>query len=548
MWEKASSFISIARWILFIYALLFILYPLAYLVVYVVSPRSISEIFYFLTSELFLSSLRNSLWVSLATTFLATLIGLPYAYFLHRYDIPLKRIVVPATFMPTMVPPFVGALSIIFLFGRFGTINLILLDLNIINRPINFIYGLHGVIFIQTLTLFPWIGINVYNSLLKMDRSLEEAAESLGATPFRRFTTVTLPSVVPGLLTGMFMVLSFAFTDYATPIVLGQYELLAPQAFLNIQQAIDETRVRMGTYMVFFMLLIVVALFLATKKYITLKEYAALRLQKPVEQVEARGMKKILICTFIYVSLLLSLMPHLFVFIISFSKAWSFTPFPTKWSLDNFATILENKTPFVNTAVYSLIGTLICFLIGSIGAYVITRSSHPLNTVIDSVLSMMFVVPGIVVGTSYLFAFQKTVPIVGMLGSTWLIMPLMLATRRITYTVRYSFATYLTIRKTLEEAAFSLGEKPLKAFLKIVMPNAIYGILAGVLFSFIEILNELTASLFLYKPGWETVTIQMFIQMTAGKFPVSSAYAVLLFLWSISFTAIAMNLANKIRA
>lgn len=541
------SFTGVARLLLLVYVSVFILYPLAYLVLYVVQPQSLGEVFSFASSDIFLSSLRNSIYVSLLTTLFTVLIGLPYAYALHRYRIPGKNLVLSATFMPTMVPPFVGALAFIFLLGRFGTINLLLLDAKLIERPINFIYGLHGVILVQTITLFPWVAINVYNSLLKLDRTLEEAAESIGATPLRRFLTVTLPGVTPGIMTGVFLVFSFSFTDYATPIVLGQYELLAPQAFVNIQQAIDEERVRIGTYMVFFMLMIVVAVFLAFRRYISLREYAGLRLSRPVEEVEVRGLKKVAAYTLVYAFLALGLLPHFYVIIISLSKAWSFTPLPTHLTLENFAHVLEARTPLVNTALYSLVATTICFLVGSIGAYVVTRTSHPLNTYVDVPLSIMFVVPGIVVGTSYLFAFRSQVPVLGALSSTWLIMPLMLATRRVTYAVRYSHATYLMLSKNLEEAAYALGEKPLPTFMKIVLPNAITGILAGTLFSFIEIINELTASLFLYKPGWETVTIQMFVQITAGQFPVSAAYAVLLFAVSLVVANVAMSLAARVR-
>ncbi|MGB9896233.1 MAG: ABC transporter permease, partial [Thermoproteota archaeon] len=146
---------------------------------------------------------------------------MPFAYFLQRYRIPLKRIIVPLTFIPTMIPPFVGALSFIFLLGRFGTINLLLLNAGLIERPINFIYGIHGIILVQTIVYFPWMVVNIYNSLLKMDRTLEEVAESLGAKPVRRFFTITLPTITPGVITGFFIVFSSAFTDYGTPIVLG---------------------------------------------------------------------------------------------------------------------------------------------------------------------------------------------------------------------------------------------------------------------------------------------------------------------------------------
>jgi len=542
---KVPSFMHVARILLLVYVLLFVVFPLVYFIIIVLSPRSLSEIVSFAYSDVFQRSLKNSAYVSVITTALAMLLGLPYAYFLHRYKIPAKRIILPLTFMPTMIPPFVGALSIIFLLGRFGTVNLVLLDLGLIKRPVNFIYGLHGVILVQVLTLFPWIAVNVYNSLLKLDRTLEEAAESLGASPPRRFLTVTLPGITPGLVTGVFMVASFSFTDYATPIVLGQYELLAPQAFVNIQQAIDESRVRAGAYMVFFMLAVVLLFFFASKEYISLREYASLRLPRPVEELPLRGIGGALRAMYVYVLLFLGLLPHVFIFVISLSKAWSFTPFPTTYSLENFQRMFSNSTPFMNTALYSLVGTAICFAVGMFGAYTVVRTKHPLNELIDAALSMMFVVPGIVVGTSYLFAFRRGVPFFGVVGSTWLIMPLMLATRRISYTLRYAYATYLATRKSMEEAAYVLGERPLGTFLKIVVPNAIYGILAGTIFSFIEIVNELTASLFVYKPGWETITIQMFVEITAGRLPVAAAYAVFLFLASALLAILAMRLAAR---
>jgi len=539
------GFMGVVRAVALLYVLVFILYPLAHFAVFVLSAERAVEMARLLGSDLFLSSLRNSLIVSVSTTALTAFIALPYAYFIQRYKIPGKRFVLSATFLPTMIPPFVGSLAVIYLLGRFGTVNLILLDLGIISRPINFIYGLHGVVLVQVLALFPWVAINVYNNLLKIDRTLEEAAETLGASPLRRFVTITLPAAIPGLATGVFMVFSFSFTDYATPIVLGQYELLAPQAFVNIQQAIDESRVRAGAYMVFFMLAVIVFIFLVSRKYITLKEYASLRPPRPIEEVELSWLRKTGVIAFVYTLLSLALLPHAFVLVISLSKAWSLTPLPTIITLENYSRALGNWRPVANTALYASLGTLLCFLLGTFAAYVVARTSHALNNVVDAALSIMFVVPGIVVGTSYLLAFRSDLPIVGTLSATWLIMPLMLATRRITYTMRYSYATYLLLRRSLEESAYVLGDRPFTTFARIVMPNAIHGILAGTLFSFVEIINELTASLFIYKPGWETVTIQMFIETIAGRMPVAAAYAVLLLISSSVIAYAALALAAK---
>ncbi len=538
------GFIGAARLAILTYVAVFILYPLLYLIFLVVTPQSLAEFASLLQMDIFQTAFWNTVYVTIWTLVFTLLLGVPFAYFLFRYNIPLKKVVLAAVFMPTMIPPFVGALAFIYLFGRFGTINLLLLDAGLVRRPINFIYGLHGVILVQTLSFFPWVAINVYNSLLKLDRSLEEAAETLGARPLRRFFTVTLPSIVPGLLTGVFLVTSFSFTDYATPIVLGRYDLLAPQAFINILQSIDESRVRMGTYIVILLLAIVIGFFFSIKKYISLREYASLRLPRPVEEVKPSPGKRLLLTFFIYATLLLALLPHIYIFLIALSKTWSFTPFPTEWALDNLLKVLKTETPIINTFLYGFIAVIICFLFGATASYIIARTRHPLNDLIDSALSIMFVVPGIVVGTSYLFAFTRSLLGIA-LGSSWLIMPLMLATRRITYTVRYSYATYLSIGKSMEEMAYVLGEKPLKVYLKIALPNAIYGVVAGLLFSMIMAFNELTASLFIYKPGWETITIQMFVEITVGRLNLAASYAVLLFIASFIISMVLFPMSIK---
>lgn len=538
------GFIETARLIILAYVLVFIVYPILNLILMVITPQSLAEFIALFQKDIFQTAFWNTVYVTVWTLVFTLAIGVPFAYFLYRYNIPFKKTVLAAVFMPTMIPPFVGALAFIYLFGRFGTINLLLLNAGLIRRPINFIYGLHGIILVQTLSFFPWVAINIYNSLLKLDRSLEEAAETLGARPLRRFLTVTLPGLVPGLLTGVFLVTSFSFTDYATPIVLGRYDLLAPQAFINILQSIDETRVRMGTYIVILLLMIVIGFFFAMKKYISLREYASLRLPRPIEEIRPSPGKRILLTAFIYITLFLALLPHIYIFLIALSKTWSFTPFPTEWALDNLVKILQTETPIINTFLYGFIAVIICFLFGATASYIVARTKHPLNDFIDSGLSIMFVVPGIVVGTSYLFAFSR--PLLGLaLGSYWLIMPLMLATRRITYTVRYSYATYLSIGKSMEEIAYVLGEKPLRVYLKIVLPNAIHGVIAGLLFSLIMVFNELTASLFIYKPGWETITIQMFVEITVGRLNLAASYAVLLFIVSFLISMVLFPMSVK---
>ena len=127
-------------------------------------------------------------------------------------------------------------------------------------QPVNFLYGIHGVLLVETLHLFPMITLNVVDALGKVDPSLEEAAESVGARGWRKLWTITLPLTTPGYIAGALLVFIWTFSDFATPLVLGVQDLLAPQAYLNIVQFVDRRIFRMGIVISALMVLLAVAL------------------------------------------------------------------------------------------------------------------------------------------------------------------------------------------------------------------------------------------------------------------------------------------------
>ena len=143
-------------------------------------------------------------------------------------------------------------------------------------RPINFLYGLHGVVLVETLHLFPMITLNVVDALGKIDPSLEEAAESMGARGWRKFWTVTLPLMTPGYVAGALLVFIWTFSDFATPLILGVQDLLAPQAYLNIVQFVDRRIFRMGIVISALMVVLAVVFLMVARRWVGLKDYASL--------------------------------------------------------------------------------------------------------------------------------------------------------------------------------------------------------------------------------------------------------------------------------
>jgi len=110
-----------------------------------------------------------------------SVLGFAIAFLLVRYEFTGRNVFSYLTLIPIISPPLVGVLGFTFILGRAGTVNVLLMDWLDIASPVNFIYGLHGVLLVETLHLFPMITLNVVDALAKIDPALEAAAESVAA-------------------------------------------------------------------------------------------------------------------------------------------------------------------------------------------------------------------------------------------------------------------------------------------------------------------------------------------------------------------------------
>jgi len=186
---------------LLIFLLLFILYPLATLLIDSVFNSETGFTLDVFSRILSLSRFRvaftNTLTLGLLTGVLSTLIGLLFAYvdvYMKVRSRVMKRLFNVVSMLPVVSPPFVLSLSMILLFGRSGLITRTLLGIYDSN-----IYGLKGIVVVQTLTFFPVCYLMLKGLLRNIDPSLEEAARDMGASRWKVFTSVTLPLLLPGL-------------------------------------------------------------------------------------------------------------------------------------------------------------------------------------------------------------------------------------------------------------------------------------------------------------------------------------------------------------
>jgi iron(III) transport system permease protein len=403
------------------------------------------------------------------------------------------------------------------------------MDLGLIEKPINFIYGFHGLVFVQSLHMLPFIVLGLSAGFTNIDPCFEEAAEVEGASGFWRFFTVTLPLCTPSYLAGAVLVFLWPFTDWLTPMILGQVDFLPSIAYINIAYHFtDMHRKYMGIVAVVISSIVCIGLFLLAKWWVERKKYTGLSKGTTSEgRVIEPGplLKSGAYAYMVFIAILVLLIPFV-LGLAAFSRRWVFEPFPTYWTLDNFRLILlESPGLIKNSFVFSGLALVFGVVFGLPAAYIIVRTRVPGRDALDFVITLMLAFPGIAVGVSYLLAFWKGIP----LATYWIIMPLALFARRLPYFLRMAHSSYLQLDISLEEASEVSGVGKFRTFLFISLPLLVKGVLVGVVMFFIMAFQEISTAIFLYRGGWETLPIGIYLNWNRGmEFGIAAAMAFLM--------------------
>jgi iron(III) transport system permease protein len=528
------------------FLILFLIYPLGRIFYDAVTDEAgrwtLANFHEFFTDRFYLRSLVNSMILGVATVFFASVLGIAVAFLLVRYDFAGRNLFSYLTMIPIISPPLVGVLGFTFILGRAGTVNVLLMDLFDMLRPVNFLYGLHGVVLVETLHLFPMITLNVVDALGKVDPSLEEAAESVGARGWSKLWRVTLPLTTPGYVAGALLVFIWTFSDFATPLVLGVQDLLAPQAYLNIVQFVDRRIFRMGIVISALMVLLAILFLLAARHYVAIKDYSSLSYSR-IERRRLSPTRQALVVGFLSFLLLLSFIPYIGVTLASVGKGWALTPLPVAYTLQYYERVIVETPKYIaNSFLYSGLAVVICIGVGVPIAWLLARSTVPGRGALDAINTLILAVPGTAIGIAYIRAFHFDLPGFDRgLTSFWIIMPLVLAVRRLPYTVRGSFASLLLVHRSLEEAASSVGASGARTFKDVTLPMIWKGVLVGGLFSFMTSLQEASAVLFLALGGWESITNGIFAFYIAGSANEAAALGVIL----IVVAAVSVAIINR---
>jgi len=475
----------------------------------------------FLHISLMRESFANSLYVALMSVLFSSLIAIPLAYFTVRFRFRGAAIIQTLGVLPLVMPPFVGAVAMQLLFGRSGSVNLLLQQH--FGFTIPFMDGLNGVIFVETLHYFPFILLNLVVSLQNIDASLEEAAQNLGASGFRLFRRIVLPLAAPGYVAGASLVFVKVFDDLGTPLVLGATNMLAPQAYLRITSVGIEDPI--GYVISVIMIGFSIAALALSAAILRGRDYATLQRGASTHRRSLSTWQGVAVTAWIVFILALVLSPHLGILLLSISRIWSFSVVPEGYTLAHYATVFENSSGMIgNTLLYCGIAALLDVILGVAIAYLMLRTRLPGRRFLDLSASIALAIPGVVLAIGYLRTFKGvTIPFTDVaLTSTWILLVVAYAIRRLPYALRSCIAALQQLHISLEEAAENLGATRARTVRRIVLPLMAGGILAGFVASFITAAVELSATIVLSTSASQapmSYGIYLYMQSIAGRGP-----------------------------
>ena len=345
---------------------------------------------------------RDTLIMGTLTAAGGTLLGFIFAYAMVRCDIPGKRYVHILALVPTVSPPFAIALSTILLFGRNGLISRKVLGI-VYRVGSNDIYGMDGLVFVQVVTFFSVAYLILRAMLERLNPSMEEAAESMGAGRFHIFRTVTLPLLIPGIAASFLLLFVESLADLGNPLfIAGNVTVLSAQIFLAV---IGEFDYQKASALSLVLLIPTLTVFIIQRYYVNRRSYISVT-GKPTggQKVEKDPWIRWSINTIVYLVCALIVLLYATIIYGSFSVAWGvdFTPTLMWWE----QMMTRGVEAILDTTFLSLLATPVAALAGMVIAFLVVRKTFSGKEALDFGSNLGGAVPGTILGIGFVLSFN----------------------------------------------------------------------------------------------------------------------------------------------
>lgn len=485
-----------------------------------------------LSSPTFMFKLGNSLLLATVVTLLCNTIAMPLALISHRYSFRGKALFSAIVLVPMVLPPFVGAIGMRQLLGKFGSLTILLQEIGILapDQGVNWLKegGFWACAVLIALGLYPIAYLNLQAALANIDPAMTEAAENLGGRRVRNFFKITLPLAMPGIFAGSTIIFIWAFTELGTPLLLN-YPYVVSRDIFDLLATASAGASSEAAAKVTIVLAVSVLAYVIGKNTLGRQAYAMTS-----KAAVAATMRKLAFlpgllaaAPFALVTFL-AMLPHMGVILYSFTAiavepgvgwgaegtfGWYRSIIPTRYTLAGYEAVFgtpEIYGSILNSLKYASIATVVDIILGISIAWVLVRTRVWGRTALDTLAMMPLAVPGLVMAFGYIAVIHSWP-----LNTEWfrsmfekddllkaptfvvLILVIAYSTRRLPYLVRSAVGGLQQTSVSLEEAAANLGASPLRTILKITLPLIMANLIAGAVLTFSFAMLEVSDSLIL---------------------------------------------------
>jgi iron(III) transport system permease protein len=473
----------------------------------------------------------NSVFLAMMTGIGSTVLGLSFALIMTRTGFKAKKLLRVSSLLPIITPPFVIGLAVILLFGRSGAVTSFL-EWAFAMPPSRWIYGFWGIWLAQLLAFTPIAFMVLIGVVEGISPSMEEAAQTLGASRWKTFWSVSFPLMRPGIANAFLLGFIESFADFGNPLVLGgNYDVLATEIYFAIAGAQSDQA--QAAILAIVLLCFSLTAFYVQRQWVGKRSYATMsgKGDSGVHATLPKGLS---------VGIFTLILPWVFLTLVIYSMIL-FGGFVEIWGLDHSFTLRHFSSAFSieysehgilwrGAAWHSFWTTLkiaalsapFTALIGLLIAYILARQRFAGLAIFEFITLLTFAIPGTVIGVSYILSFNVApIEITG----TGIILIICFLFRNMPVSIRSGVANLSQIDKSLDESSLTLRAGTFTTLRRVILPLLKPAVVSSLVYGFVRAMTSLSAVIFLVSANYDLSTTYIVGLVENGDYGIAIAYS-----------------------
>ena len=511
-----------------------------------------------LSQSIVIEAIVNSIGLSVFTVLLCAIVGVPLAFLFERFDFPGRRVFAALAALPLVLPPLVGTVAFIFLYGESGILAHSLQNLFGLETPPWSLQGWPALLFFHTYTMYPFFYVLTGAGLRRIDASLAEAARSLGASRSTVLRRVLLPQLTPSLIAAALLTFMTSMASFSAPLLFGGNVRVLTLEIFTARQRGDSV---MGVTETVILAVISLAALIFFQRYEGTRKFAAAAMKGAPRRraAIASGKARVFATVVAIVFAIVLVLPVATLVLVSFARegSWTTQTLPSAYTFANYLRLFNEpfaSEVFINSVSMAAIAAVASLLWSFCVVILLVRRSR--GRLIDKswrrLLSLLVLIPwalpGTVVAVSVAEAYGRPGSLLGsfvLVGTFW-ILPVVYFLRFMPLVVRALQASMEQLDPALDEAAGSLGARAWQRFTRVTLPLVWPGAVAGTLLAFVIALGEYVASVLVFVPENRPISIAIASELRDFNLGAAAAYGVVLIV-IISISMVAAGKLERIR-